>query len=499
MRRALPALVLMTIASVNEVHAEGVTFLDEGTGAGVSIDESTQATPLLSSNKLVRIWEDIDPGVTYAVNSNVLYMHRCTGSSCTVRRAATTNSSAVPDQSTIVCRNGSQCAAAGQGTLSAFSRGDSVWNNTMACVREVFAPFGITVTDSDPGSAAHYEIMVGGTPGQLGFDSNTGGVSPATCGEIPSSLVFVFDVWGTNVNDICSTAAQEIAHSWALDHVTEPSDPMTYFPFASRRRFVNSAITCGSDCVNGQGPFGETCSGTNNQVRACACGGTTQNSVQMIKNLFGDGTPTPPSVAISIPTAGQTVNQGFQTFVDATDDMGIGKIELYIDNVLIKSAAQKPYNLLAPTDLAEGPHEVKVIAYDVIGAPDTATVNVVIASSCVKPADCPSATDTCIGGRCVPGPGVQGGLGMECSDSSQCASGQCAMTTDGAYCVEDCVLDSDQCPSGFGCLDTGGGTGNGVCFPGYEPGGCDAGGGGAPITAGLGFAALLFARRRRRS
>ena len=94
------------------------------------------------------------------------------------------------------------------------------------------------------------------------------------------------------------------------------------------------------------------------------------------------------------------------------------------------------------------------------------------------------------------------GLGTECTSGTECASGQCAQSSEGAYCVEPCMLDADQCPSGFGCVDANAGDGMGICFPGAgEEGGClSAGSGsGAPIAFGLGFAAFVFARRRRRS
>ena len=52
------------------------------------------------------------------------------------------------------------------------------------------------------------------------------------------------------------------------------------------------------------------------------------------------------------------------------------------------------------------------------------------------------------------------------------------------------------CPSGFDCIDAGGGAG--VCWPGSggDGGGCSTGNGGGFAVIGLGFA--LLARRRRR-
>jgi len=98
---------------------------------------------------------------------------------------------------------------------------------------------------------------------------------------------------------------------------------------------------------------------------------------------------------------------------------------------------------------------------------------------------------------------MQGGLGSTCTMNSDCASGQCA--DDGAghmYCVSSCTPSSSTCPSNFSCVDTGGGAG--VCWPGGSDnggggkGGCNAGGNNGTVLLGLGFAALLVTRRRKR-
>lgn len=497
MKRTMVLAALL--ASAGSVYADdNVLFETQSPGHGDSLDESEDLVQ--KTMKVVRVWEDQQPDVQYLVNSNIVYLHRCKGNSCTVARGST-NSSMSPDQSSIVCRPGTPCGDAGVGTLTPFSRSEQVWSETLACVKEVFAPFNVVITDQDPGQMPHYEIMVGGTPTQLGFDLGTGGVSPATCGTIPSSLVFVFDVWGNNVNELCATAAQEIAHSWALDHVTDPSDPMTYYAYANRRHFKDADVTCGSDCSNGYGPTGEACTGTAKQTRECSCGtGPTQNSVEMLRSLFGDGTPTPPTVAITNPREGQSVTAGFKVVADVTDDMGISRVELYIDGRLHKTLTAAPWHFGVPDDLTMGSHELKVIAYDIVNTPTTAISSAMMTPPCATDSECPAETDLCVNSRCIPGPSFDGGLGASCTDAVDCASGSCATTTDGAYCVEPCMLNQAQCPDGFGCLAAGDEAGMGVCFPGYdENGGCNAGGNGAGVTLGLAFVSLLFGRRRRRS
>lgn len=491
MKTLIAAAVVSGLAfSANLVQAE--PRYEDQFADTTTLIESDQPVPLKAGQRLVRVWSDIDPGVTaVAADTNVIYLNRCLGGCDVVR--GNTDAAASPDRSSIV--------GSGSHTLSAFSRSDAVWNGVVQCMQQVFGPFNVVITDQDPGSAPHFEIMFGGTSRQLGMGDGIGGVSPATCATyIPNSLVFVFDVWGNDVDEICATAAQEIAHSWSLDHTTEASDPLTYFPFNGRRFYKDGAENCGSDCINGvlQG-YGIPCTGPGQQTRSCICGGNTQNPTAEIKALFGDGTPTPPNVKITRPQTGDNVAPGFPINTEVTDLQGVQRVELFIDNQAVQTLTTGPYAFNAPSDLGNGTHTVKVVGYDVFGASGEATVQVVIGEPCGKPADCPNNTDTCIGGRCVPGPGVQGGLGSDCSAGQSCSSGICTATTEGSYCTESCQLGAGQCPSGFGCLDTGLNNGTGVCFPGFDDGtgGCSSGSG-APIGFGLAFAALLVVRRRKR-
>jgi hypothetical protein len=444
------------------------------------------------------VWRDVPHDNPAAVSSNVIFMNRCAGG-CVVHQAGSDNSTT--DASTI-----------GGGSLTAFAYGDAVWGQVMACLRDTFEDFNVVITDVDPGTQGHLEIMIAGSPTQIGLGTGVGGIAPFTCQNYAANtLVFDFaNVWGSGstctgscVEDICSTAAQEIAHTWSLDHVTVAADPMTYYNFNGRRYYQNVAAQCGSDCLytcgaNKCDSFGHVCSGPNNQNKACTCSGSqTQNSWQTIRTLFGAGTPTPPVVMITNPAFGAEVQPGFNVTATATDDSSIAKVELRVDNVLVMPTITKPpYAFNAPATLMPGSHHVEVTAYDAHGTPGKGAIDVMIGPPCEKPADCAVATDTCVGGRCVPGPGVPGGLGTTCTDNSQCAEGQCASDGTNMYCVSMCM--KGQCPDGFGCLSTGADPNVGACWPGYDDGsgGCSVAGGG-PLSFGAIFVAFVLSRRRR--
>ena len=398
------------------------------------------------------------------------------------------------------------------GILTAFPYSDEVWDQVVSCVKDVFSPYVVNVVDTDPGSANHFEIMIAGHPNDLGMSSGIGGVAPggADCNTyINNALVFDFaKVWGSGttcgascVEEICSTAAQEIGHAWGMDHVTEPKDPMTYFGYQGRRYFQNTAAKCGSDCVSGESPFGQTCSGTNQQEHSCVpCGGATQNSYNTVKALFGLGPGTPPTVTITQPQQHANVQPGFPVAADPIDDSGmVTLVELRVDGQLVDMLTKGPFVFNAPASLADGNHTVEVTAYDAHQTPGKATVDVYIGPPCEKPADCSNETDTCVGGRCVPGSGVPGGLGAACAGNEQCLSGICASDGTNMYCVEECMV--GDCPGDFGCLDTGNDTS--VCWPGFDDGsgggcGCQSNQGG-PLSALVLFGWVVLTCRRRRA
>jgi len=235
----------------------------------------------------LRIYEPMDPsGPRAAPASPVkkLFLNFCPGD-CTVM-PGTTDSTAVPDRSIVPTK---------ASMLTRFSRGSTVQRLVVDCVRDVFSRFDLEIVTKDPGATPHFEVMIAGRPEQVQQDARVGGISPFNCGVeyIPNALAFVFDVWGTNVNEICATVAQELAHAFRLDHVIDASDPMTYNTYAERRQFVDAQVQCGSDCVNGKSPFELTCTGPNLQNHTCSCTGQqTQNSVKLLVGLFGAGPPT---------------------------------------------------------------------------------------------------------------------------------------------------------------------------------------------------------------
>jgi uncharacterized protein (TIGR03382 family) len=429
--------------------------------------------------------------------SHILYLNKCANNACKVTVGATDSRAQTSD----IARMG--------GTLSPYT-GD--WNGLMNCMNSMMSPFNLTVTDVDPGASIdHFEVMIGGFPGQIGLGNGIGGIADYPCGGglgscppgtyIQDALVFDFaGVWGNDVTTTCGTAAQEIAHAWTLDHATPNTDPMTYNGYATPLHYQNAA-PCGSDCGfqcpgggNNCNAFGVTCTG---QLHPCMETGTaTQNEVDIIKALFGPAGAAAPTVKFTSPTDGgaEMTGSAFNVVVECTTNDGVAEIDLEIDGAAVATLATSPAMFMAPANLTEGTHTFTAACGTNLKASAQTSIKVIVGHLCSHDSDCPT-NDICYEMACIAGPNATNGLGATCTNNGGCASGQCASDGTNMLCVVPCDPNHDQCPNGFGCIMAGTG---GVCWKGapHGGGGCNAGGGGGLVMFGA-FATWITRRRRR--
>ena len=234
---------------------------------------------------------------------------------------------------------------------------NSNWNQVMSCVREQFSRFNVEITDTDPGAVSHYEAVIAGSPTLLGMPPGVGGVSPFTsnCDLIPNSVVFAFtEVLPNDPQIICEVAAQEIAHSFGLDHEYLCSDPMTYLKGCGAKYFQDVLAPCGEG-----------------SPRACAqpqqydCGYTQQNSVQLLTARVGlrEGGDTA-IAAIYSPVDGATVSPGFEVRADVE---GSASVEFRIDGNVVATLSSGPFYFSTPSELALGTHVLEIVVTKLSG------------------------------------------------------------------------------------------------------------------------------------
>jgi len=375
------------------------------------------------------------------------------------------------------------------------------WDLFVQCMKEVYSPFDVAVTDVEPVGTYHL-ALVAGRPQDIGLDGSILGVAPlaGNCAAFDNVISFSFanahnqTEVQNRVNNLCWTAAQESAHAFGLDHEFEfsssgrsaCSDPMTYrFDCGGQKFYRNFEARCGED-----------------QVRPCRCG-ATQNSHEKLLDVFGAGTPITgvPSVMLTNPPAGST-SLPANVIAIASAKRGIAKVVLHLNGspwIEAQGAAfgatgqpEFSYSLLVPGNVPDSTYDVFVRAHDDLGTfTDSATVTVNKGAPCVT-ADTCLDDQRCEAGRCFWDPPT-GQLGEACTYPQFCISNQCVATSEGEICTQTCeVDDADSCPSGFECF-------SGMCFTAVDGGCCSASRGswlhGSLLTLIVGF----ILRRRRAS
>jgi hypothetical protein len=255
--------------------------------------------------------------------------------------------------------------------VPAWNASPADWAATVACMKEIWAPFDVAVTDVDPGSAPHVEAVFGGSPADVGLTGNFGGISPFTsdCSVIEHSIVFAFtDNLGKQPRTICEVMAQEIAHSYGLDHELVASDPMTYLSYAGHRAFQDQDAACG-----------ET------KARPCGISGTTcrasQNSYQLLLSRVGAANRdnVPPSVAITAPGESTTVDAGFTISASVADNVAVSAVAFYLDGDLLATQIAAPYRVATDPALGRGAHTIVIEATDADGNTTTEQRDITIA------------------------------------------------------------------------------------------------------------------------
>jgi uncharacterized protein (TIGR03382 family) len=319
--------------------------------------------------------------------------------------------------------------------------------------------------------------MIGGNSTNLHPQLQAGGVAPfISCGARRNNIIsFVFPESSADLEFLCGAVAQEACHVWGLDHELHKDDPMTYLDLGSLKRFQDVDAKCGESTP-----------------RNCYCGGTTQNSYQYMADTFGPKDLRPGTLSITEPAEGQWVKPGFTVEAALDSQLSAKMGALSIDNMQTQTLTGEPYMFTAPAALPGGSHTVTVTSTDAGDRTLSASVNVNVTAACSASTKCEKGFH-CLGGFCLPGGDVEGGLGAACTGNDQCITGTCGSDGVDMLCTGPCD-GGTSCPSGFQCLDAGTAT---VCWPGGDGGGCGATGGSPGIVL-FGAAGLAFVLRRRR-
>ncbi len=395
---------------------------------------------------------------------DIIYLERCQGG-CTITGGTTdsrTMTSMVPQGPTSQFFLGEFTNAMGAVGPAA----DVEWDALLTCVREVYSPYAVSVTDVKPSPSESYHLaVVAGSPQDIGFPPRTLGVAPLAndCSPLPNAISFTLasahsgDAF-ERVRELCWTVTQESAHAFGLDHAFEfldgssaCNDPMTYRKDCGGQKFFrNQPARCGTD-----------------QLEPCRCG-QTQNAHAKLVEVFGEGEPITPLPTIEWnPQPATGAELPSELVAIAASVRGIATVELVVNGTVwarvpgtaFGADGQPPahYTVAVPTDLPDGIVDVALRAHeDLDRFTDTPVVTLQKGEPCTSPATC-AAGQQCEAGRCF-WAAPTGELGDPCEYPQSCESRVCVDAT----CTQACdpagangVAGLPGCPDGFTCAAAG--------------------------------------------
>ena len=270
--------------------------------------------------------------------------------------------------------------------------------------------FPITVTGTS-GSLSHsasvsWSIAVtggGGTLANSGFESgltgwtSTGSTSVSTTAHSGAQSALVGSTAPTTDSSVAQTfTLPSNATGVSFWYQVHCPDTVTY-DWATATLKDNTTGTTTT-------MLARTCSntGTWQQASATATGGhsVTLTLSNHDDNYSGDptytlyddiavaaGTPdtTPPTTNVTAPAGGSTVSGAVTVTATASDNVGVTKIELYVDGTLLASGAVSPFNAAWNTAAAaNGAHTLTSKAYDAAGNVGTSSaVSVTVSNGAV--------------------------------------------------------------------------------------------------------------------
>ncbi|MCA9707375.1 MAG: hypothetical protein KDK70_16090, partial [Myxococcales bacterium] len=223
-----------------------------------------------------------------------------------------------------------------------------------------WAAYNMEIVDERPTEGEYVMNMTGPTnpfgPGVLG-------IAPLDCMNMQthSNITFAFhsvdDEFSAPIT--ATTIGQEVAHSFGLEHVDEPSDIMNPYNAGGDPAFLDECIP-----ITG-GPV--TCP----EQHAAHCDGFAQNAHQELLAMFGPAyvDVDPPTVVILSPYDGMEFVQAPATVpvtAAVVDDTEIAGVTLRNNGMVVSTLTEEPWAWTLE-DLGEGVWTLEVSAVDTSG------------------------------------------------------------------------------------------------------------------------------------
>ncbi|MEM1561347.1 MAG: Ig-like domain-containing protein, partial [Ignisphaera sp.] len=103
---------------------------------------------------------------------------------------------------------------------------------------------------------------------------------------------------------------------------------------------------------------------------------TVVANFELVSSTGVDSKPRIDSINL---VSGSVISGLYKLVVSCSDDVGIGKVELYIDGILVATLTGSPYEYVIDSKgLVNGRHEMMVVVYDSVGQLDSEVIEFIV-------------------------------------------------------------------------------------------------------------------------
>ncbi|MDC0715410.1 MYXO-CTERM sorting domain-containing protein [Nannocystis bainbridge] len=209
----------------------------------------------------------------------------------------------------------SPCIQGGKVQYPQFLRSEQEALAIIQVFQDAMTPFGVRIAyeKAPPKHLPYSMVMMGGKPGVIGLPNGVLGVAcNLDCGDTWwRDTTFAFTEVAGDIQVLGTTALQEAAHAWGLDHIDGEDNIM--YPYATFGKKV-WADTC-TPYNAATGPIG--CEYVHDEF--CGENGGAQNDVAELMAFFGANSvdDVPPTVTLLSPADGAVIEPGTDVLVEA--------------------------------------------------------------------------------------------------------------------------------------------------------------------------------------
>jgi MYXO-CTERM domain-containing protein len=259
-----------------------------------------------------------------------------------------------------------------EGEFPAYGDGDGTKREAVIqAVRDDWAPYNVIITDERPDGGEYVMCMIGPSDA---YPSNTLGIAPLDCDDAGTrnNITFAFHSVddGHTAAQTATTISQEIAHSFGLEHVDDPSDVMNPYNTGTDPSFTD-------DCISVVGE--PECAAQH--LRNCESTSRQSSHFELV-DLIGPAAPdeSGPGIELVTPEDGDVFEEGeaFEILVTPDEGLDVAEMALFVNGNFTDSDDGAPFGWTA-TEADRGEYEIYVEAVETSGrrvATDTIIVYV---------------------------------------------------------------------------------------------------------------------------